>query len=1097
MYNNINGFLTKKESVTKIVSTIDPDIIALCETKKVGRIRKDQLSAYNVMEKNLKRGKEGILFGVKEGTFVSVQEITDTELKNIMTVKIEYPKFNLRVVVGHAPQETEKNEARLEFFEELAVQVERCFTSGDELLILCDFNGRINWEEDHFTAISESPNGKQMCELIHKHSLKVGNFHDKCVGKWTRIQNCLNGEVKRSTLDYILSSAAIHNSVKSILIDEEKIYCPYRVKKKRGILKVVYSDHCVIVADLDIDTGRVRKKGEKISGWRYCEDGFSQYKLESEASIQFDLSGPSASTVYSSWTVEFEKLLAKCFRRRTYKPNSGKNTEKLKYGKIRDIIMEISKKGKIQRSVAKMYQKKLVQKESEITEEARAERLRSTSSKLTIDERFSPSGYWKLKKAASIGVRKDQCITSVVKENGVEVDGADAIIQAYQDEFVNRLRSREPKCGWEDYTAETNAVIRSWLKSESGSSPPFASAELKTALSSLKDGTGSGTDKYPPELFTKAGTGVVDSILALCNYIKMKKDTPEQWDFVRIVTIYKQKGSKKELKYYRGIFLALIISKIFEKLIKIRIEGNLQKIHLLQAGSRKKRGPPDNVFLFRGVIDHHKFTGKPLYVTAYDFQQAFDSLWLEDCVMSLKDLGVEKEYLQLIYKLNERAVVTVQTPCGPTKEFETDPIVKQGTVLGPCLCSSSTAEYCGKNPGVCVGCVVISSLVFVDDIIDLSSSVEDFLASHQNALLFACKKKLTLSGTKCYWMVINKKAKDVQELELKIGEESIVIPTSEIVYLGDVFNSTGNNDGLIADRVKRGIKAMITVASLMAETEVGVHHVEIMLLLYRCLFLATMLFNSQTWSNLRKKDIEALRTVQLKFLKRILGLPSSTANAFTFLEFGILPIEFEIEKRQLMYLHRILQLSKDDPVVELFWELKKFSEIGESNWWTGVDKCLKKYGLPTDLEVIQTTSKQKFSETVKAAITTVALNQLNAECSALKKTTGLHYRELKCQRYLSVLFPSQARVIFKWRSKTLDIKSHLTYKYGDLVCRLCGVEEETPSHIMNCGHRETIVENTDVLLLDEVDETTKCELKRMIARINLFHEKIDDAEVEK
>ena len=284
----------------------------------------------------------------------------------------------------------------------------------------------------------------------------------------------------------------------------------------------------------------------------------------------------------------------------------------------------------------------------------------------------------------------------------------------------------------------------------------------------------------------------------------------------------------------------------------------------------------------------------------------------------------------------------MQTLCGPTKEFVTDPIVKQGTVLGPCLCSSSTGEYCGKNPGVCVGSAIISSLVYVDDIIDLSSSVEDFLASHQTALLFANMKKLTLSETKCYWMVMNKKSTDGQVLELKIGDSSIVIPTSEIVYLGDVFNNLGNNDGLIADRVRRGTKAMITIASLMAETEVGTHHVDIMLLLYRCLFLATMLFNSQTWSNLRKKDIDTLRTVQLKFLKRILGLPSSTANAFTFLEFGVLPIEFEIEKRQLMYLHRILQLCQDDPVSKLFWELKKFSDIGESNWWTGVEKCLQK-----------------------------------------------------------------------------------------------------------------------------------------------------------
>ena len=339
------------------------------------------------------------------------------------------------------------------------------------------------------------------------------------------------------------------------------------------------------------------------------------------------------------------------------------------------------------------------------------------------------------------------------------------------------------------------------------------------------------------------------------------------------------------------------MSKIFEKLVKNRIEAKLQKINLLQAGSRKKRGPPDNVFLFRGVMDHHKFTGKPLYITAYDFQQAFDSLWLEDCVVSLKELGVEKEYLQLIYNLNKRAVVTVQTPFGPSPTFETDPIVKQGTVLGPCMCSSSTGEYCGRNPGVCVGTTVISSLLYVDDVIDLSSTIEDFLTSHQNAVLFSKIKKLTMSWTKCYWMAMNRKPKDDRIPALKIDDDNIVKAAEEIVYLGDVFNMLGNNDGLIADRIKRGTKAMITIMSLMAETEVGIHHVPIMLLLYRSLFLSTMLFNSQTWSNLRKKDINSLRTLQLKFLKRILGVGSSTANAFTYLELGVLPIDYEIEKR--------------------------------------------------------------------------------------------------------------------------------------------------------------------------------------------------------
>ena len=111
---------------------------------------------------------------------------------------------------------------------------------------------------------------------------------------------------------------------------------------------------------------------------------------------------------------------------------------------------------------------------------------------------------------------------------------------------------------------------------------------------------------------------------------------PEQWNNVLISLIYKNKGSKKELVNYRGIFLTVIVSKVFEALIKKRISTNLASVDLHQAGSRNNRGPPDNTFLLRGCIDHQKYLGGGLYITTYDFEQAFDSLWLQDCVLSLK-----------------------------------------------------------------------------------------------------------------------------------------------------------------------------------------------------------------------------------------------------------------------------------------------------------------------------------------------------------------------------------------------------------------------------------------------------------------------------
>ena len=125
------------------------------------------------------------------------------------------------------------------------------------------------------------------------------------------------------------------------------------------------------------------------------------------------------------------------------------------------------------------------------------------------------------------------------------------------------------------------------------------------------------------------------------------------------------------------------------------------------------------------------------------------------------------------------------------------------------LCSSSTGEYGGENIGVYMGDSFLSTLLFVDDIIDMATSIEDCIKAHENAILFGRRKKLKYSSTKCHCMAMNYNG-EVPCLE--IDNESSVVPSEEIVYLGDIFNMWGNNDGLIDDRLKRGSKAIITIA---------------------------------------------------------------------------------------------------------------------------------------------------------------------------------------------------------------------------------------------------------------------------------------------
>ena len=1028
------------------------------------------------------------MLAVKKGTFQSIEEVTKTNLKNILTVRIQYKLEMIRIIILHAPQETDSCDNRTEFFEEMLVQAQRSTDAGDRLIILGDFNARIHTEDNKVK--SSSPNGKLLQQLIEENNLKVGNFSPQASGSWTRIQRKKDGEVSKSVIDYVLLQDDTLSFLESMVVDEEKIQCPYRKINTKRNKKIIFSDHCAILLSLKVEFEKRKMQGISFKAWKFTEDGYTKYREESEAPMEVNWH-PDTTTSYELWTRRFEHLLSQCFTKKTVKYGVTSDTQVKKNKSVREILTAIAKKGKAQRKIVLKYLERLVELETRQDAVYRTNRLKHTMSILTEEEKFSPNGFWKMKKAADRNVGPEM-VYSVLKENGAEVSGEKAINDAYKEEFKHRLRTREPHSGWEEHIEEINTVIRTWLEGKSESSPPFTDEEMDKVIFKLKKGKSAGTDDYPPELFINSGKGVRKSLLQILNQVKESRKIPDQWNLMKIVTIYKQKGCKKMLKYYRGIFLAIVISKIFEALIKGRIEPNLQKIDPLQAGSRTGRSAADNVFLLRGCIDHSVANKKPLYITAYDYEQAFDSLWVEKCILALKNLGVSKEMLQLIYNLNRKAKVIVKTPYGLTDMFETDPIVKQGTVLGSAMCSSLTGEYCGVNEGVRVGNMMLSSLLYVDDLIDLTETLSDREKSHLNAIIFTKQNNMVLSGTKCFGMGINS---DGPLPVLGIDDDRQVNVAEEIVYLGDVFNTVGNNDGLIKDRVHRAIKAMISISSLIKETNLGIHEVQVWLLLYRSLFLSTVLFNSQTWSRLRKKDIESLQVAQLKFLKRILNLPSSTPNSFLFLELGVLPVENEINKRQLMYLHRILMLPDDDPVHQMFTNLVELAENGENNWWSQVKPLLNKYDLPQNLDDIKNLSKCTFKTMVNKAVSATVFEQLKTECASLKKTSELSYETFEVQGYLKHLYPNQARVVLKSRCKTLDLKTHNTYKYkGDTVCRGCAIADETLEHILNCGQNELLTLDTTQISATTIPDDVVTKLIQGVNRILSFKEMCDNDE---
>ena len=406
-----------------------------------------------------------------------------------------------------------------------------------------------------------------------------------------------------------------------------------------------------------------------------------------------------------------------------------------------------------------------------------------------------------------------------------------------------------------------------------------------------------------------------------------------------------------------------------------------------------------------------------------------------------------------------------------TDEATVSSIVQQGSVSGGVLCSASTAEVTKEDlgRGCQIGLANMKAVTFVDDITSVNTEVSDTYVSHNSISWFSKKKRIPLNVPKCMTMGINLKSSDILP-RLKIDGEAIKC-VKNAVCLGDQFNNNGTNKHLIEDRVKKGKACIISAMSLCNEVTLGVYTVETLLLLYKSLFLQVVLYNSQAWCNLTKQELVALRTVQMKFLKRIFHAPSSTANSITMLETGSLPIEIEINKRQLNFLHHVLSQENNDPVKMVYTEELKFNT--EKNWANEVTSLRQKYEISESDDELVLYTKERWKKIVENKVKAYALNELNKEMCALKNgETREPYDKLEIQSYLKTLQPTKSRKLFHVRAGILDVKAVRKYWYADPTCRLCNKGDESVDHIVNNCEKiphTTLVENVLTNNLDEME----------------------------
>ena len=328
---------------------------------------------------------------------------------------------------------------------------------------------------------------------------------------------------------------------------------------------------------------------------------------------------------------------------------------------------------------------------------------------------------------------------------------------------------------------------------------------------------------------------------------------------------------------------------------------------------------------------------------------------------------------------------------------------------------------------------------------------------------------MLFNSRKCNVLHINSKSNS--QIPLTINGNTIEYVNS-FKYLGDELNIKGNNDNLILSRIKNVHVKMIGINAICKQVCLCQHEVSVLLKLYESIFLSSLLFNCQTWTNLRASDIKALTTIQLKYLKQSMKVPYGTPNNGVFLELGILPIKFVVHIRKLTYLHHILNLPDSDPVKELYQQQLLFT--CQANWANEVKSLLKTYDFKIQQSEIEKMTSEKWKNLVKNVVSCYAFNILSNESTRMSKLKRLSYKtKMKTQSYIKTLTPEVARNAFRIRVGMVDIRSNYKNKYHlNCLCQICYKEDETLQHVVDCNSNVSVdvigIYNEDVNDISEI-----------------------------
>ena len=869
----------KREEVGRLFESRRMDVLALCETKMLGRGevvfgnvcgRKSGLMNVNA------NASEGVAMIVKEELKEYVREWKEVSSR-LMWMRMRLGADNWVFVSVYGPDSGRSVEEKEVFWDELRTCLQG-FRANEKVVVLGDLNARVGDSTipgiiGDFGVNGVNANGERMIEMCGECEMAVGNtyFKKRLIHKITWVRRGGGETGDRALMDYVLISSK----------DKERLL---DVNVLRGVHGGM-SDHFLVEGKLKVKyKWEKRREGEGERGRemiKLSEFAKGEKVLEYQAKVEEKWEGVRESEwrgVEEEW-VSFKETVYKsavevCGMRRVGGRGIRKGSEWWNES-VKKVLKE-------KRQVFERWLQSKRSEDWDLYKEKRSEAKRAVKeAKRLANERWgerlagnfrdSKKMFWKEMKRIRKGEsKKEECVKDV---NGEVLSERRRVLGRWGEYFGSLLNATDER------EAEI-AVVGGGGMPRGGRSmnEEIGKTEVRAAIKRLKAGKAAGMDRIAGECIRSGGEVIVEWLVRIFNGCFEVGCVPGDWKSACIVPLYKGKGDTRECGSYRGISLLSVVGKVYGRvLIERVIECTNGAVGGEQCGFRKGMSCSDQVFAVRQICEKKLEKHQEVFWAFMDLEKAYDRIDREALWQVLRIYGVGGCVLGGIQSFYVGSSACVRVGSDLSESFEVNVGLRQGCVMSPWLFNvfmdgvvrevkMRTMERGLMLKGQNGWEWEVSQLLFADDTA-LVASTEERLQRLVNEFGVVCeKRKLRVNIGKSKVMVCSRQGGRA-ELNVRLNGE-VLEEVETFKYLGSVIGKGTGVSKDVRQRVSDGAAAYGAMKSVWRVKEVGMR---VKKALYESIVVPTVLYGGESWG-LRREDRDKLNVMEMNCLRNMCGV---------------------------------------------------------------------------------------------------------------------------------------------------------------------------------------------------------------------------------